>query len=258
MSDSTERVVSFRGPAEPGDRVLIVDDDGQLAADTASALVSLGLSVSSITSASEALDVAYRYRPTIVIADIDLGVELGGVRLADAIRRRWGASMILLSPRTDLATIRAIAAAAPDVVLYKPFYWRQLELTVRLTIASRAARPAPTSVEAVQAGSDVSRAKLEDALSRIAIEISRIGYAGSPTAVALAPNHELLHGLPAREREIVTLLLQHHRVPAIARLLSIRPSTVRNHLKKVFKRVGVRSQQDLLMLLQSESTRTAT
>jgi len=256
MTDSTERVVTFRGPTEPGDRVLIVDDDGQLAADTASALVSLGLSVSSITSASEALDVAYRYRPTVVIADIDVGVELGGVRLADAIRRRWGASMILLSPRTDLATVRAIAAAAPDAVLYKPFYWRQLELTVRVTIASRAARPVSTSAEEAQAGSEVPRAKLEDALSRIAIEISRIGFAGS--APAAAPDHELLHGLPAREREIVTLLLQHHRVPAIARLLSIRPSTVRNHLKKVFKRLGVRSQQDLLMLLQNERARTAT
>jgi DNA-binding NarL/FixJ family response regulator len=256
MTDSTERVVTFRGPTDPGDRVLIVDDDGQVAADTASALISLGLSVSSITSASEALDVAYRYRPTIVIADVDVGVELGGVRLADAIRRRWGASMIVLSPRTDLATVRAIAAVAPDAVLYKPFYWRQLELTVRLTIAGRAARPAPAPVEEGQAGAEVPRAKLEDALSRIAIEISRIGYAGAVPAVASHP--ELLHGLPAREREIVTLLLQHHRVPAIARLLSIRPSTVRNHLKKVFKRLGVRSQQDLLMLLQHEGARTAT
>jgi two-component system, response regulator PdtaR len=255
MTDPTDRVVTLRGMREPGERVLIVDSDGQMASDTASALVSLGLNVSSIASPSEALDVALRFRPTLLIADIDVGVELGGLRLADAIRKRWGAAVIVLSPRTDLATVRAIALAAPDATLYKPFYWRQLELSVRLAIASRAARPAPAADD-VNPGSNLTRANLEDALSRIAIEISRLGFAANSPVVA--PHHELLRTLPAREREIVTLLLQHHRVPAISRLLSIRPSTVRNHLKKVFKRLGVRSQQDLLMLLQSESTRTAT
>jgi DNA-binding NarL/FixJ family response regulator len=256
MTDSTERVVTFPGVSDLADRVLIVDGDGQLASDTASALVSLGLSASSIGSASEALDVAYRYRPTLLITDIDVGVELGGLRLADAIRKRWGASIIVMSPRTDLVTVRAIAIAAPAATLYKPFYWRQLELAVRVAIASRAARPASAHAGDVQRAPDLTRANLEDALSRIATEISRVGFAAaSPVA---AGQQLLLNTLPAREREIVTLLLQHHRVPAISRLLSIRPSTVRNHLKKVFKRLGVRSQQDLLMLLRNESTGTAT
>jgi DNA-binding NarL/FixJ family response regulator len=256
MTDSGERVVTFPGASEPVDRVLIVDSDGQLAGDTASALVSLGLGAFSIGSASDALDVAQRYRPTVLITDIDVGVENGGLRLADAIRKRWGVSIIVMSPRTDLATVRAIAIAAPDATLYKPFYWRQLELAVRVAIASRAARPASAQAGDVQRGPDVTRANLEEALSRIAAEISRIGF--GTAFPAAAGQQGLLNTLPAREREIVTLLLQHHRVPAIARLLSIRPSTVRNHLKKVFKRLGVRSQQDLLMLLRHESTRTAT
>jgi DNA-binding NarL/FixJ family response regulator len=256
MTGPSDRAVTLRGPSESSERVLIVDNDGHLDNETASALVSLGYAVSSIASPSEALDVAHRFRPTLLIADIDVGVELGGLRLADAIRKRWGAAVIVLSPRTDLETVSAIAAAAPDAALYKPFYWRQLELTVRLAIATRRARPAPTVAAEANPGSDLTRANLEDALSRIAIEISRIGFAANSPVVA--PHHELLRTLPAREREIVTLLLQHHRVPAIARKLSIRPSTVRNHLKKVFKRLGVRSQQDLLMLLQNESTKSAT
>lgn len=256
MTESSERVVTFPTLSEPGDRVLIVDGDGQLASDTATALVSLGLGASSIGSASEALDVAYRYRPTLLITDIDVGVELGGLRLADAVRKRWGASIIVMSPRTDLATVRAIATVAPDGTLYKPFYWRQLELAVRVAIAGRSVRPAPAVAGDGHQAPDLTRANLEHALSRIATEISRIGFASA--APVAAGDHELLHTLPPREREIVTLLLQHHRVPAISRLLSIRPSTVRNHLKKVFKRLGVRSQQDLLMLLQRENTRAAT
>ena len=46
------------------------------------------------------------------------------------------------------------------------------------------------------------------------------------------------------------LLLQHQRVPAIARMLSISPGTVRNHLKRVFIQTGVHSQQELLQLLR--------
>ena len=42
------------------------------------------------------------------------------------------------------------------------------------------------------------------------------------------------------------MLLQHLRVPAIARRLGISQQTVRNHLKSVFRRTGVRSQQELL------------
>ena len=50
---------------------------------------------------------------------------------------------------------------------------------------------------------------------------------------------------------MVQLLLAHHRVPAIARLLAISAQTVRNHLKSAFKRSGTRSQQELLDWLRS-------
>src|SRR6185295_17231544 len=160
MTGPSDRAVTLRGPSESSERVLIVDNDGHLDNETASALVSLGYAVSSIAAPSEALDVAHRFRPTLLIADIDVGVELGGLRLADAIRKRWGAAVIVLSPRTDLETVSAIAAAAPDAALYKPFYWRQLELTVRLAIATRRARPAPTVAAEANPGSDLTRANL--------------------------------------------------------------------------------------------------
>jgi DNA-binding NarL/FixJ family response regulator len=255
MTESSERIVTFRGPAEPGDRVLVVDRDRQLADDTASALITVGLSASAMVSANDALDVAPRYRPTVLITDIDLEVELGGLRLADAIRRRWGAAAIVMSGRTDSATIGAIAAASPFATLYKPLYWRQLELTVRLAIAGRSMPPAPPAPFGGSRCPNPSRADLEDSLRRIAFEVSRTGFAIPQPG---GRYHELLHTLRPRQREIVMLLLQHHRVPAIARLLSLRPATVRNHLKKVFKRLGVRSQQDLLMRLQDDDTRTAT
>jgi len=69
----------------------------------------------------------------------------------------------------------------------------------------------------------------------------------SPTLAALRP----------REREVVRLLLEHHRAPAIARRLGISPQTVRNHLKGAFKRTGTSSQQELLDWIRSQRTAVA-
>ncbi len=54
-----------------------------------------------------------------------------------------------------------------------------------------------------------------------------------------------LSRLTTRELEIVTLLLDGDRAPAIARKLFLSQSTVRNHLASVFAKLGVTSQQEL-------------
>lgn len=59
--------------------------------------------------------------------------------------------------------------------------------------------------------------------------------------------------LTEREREVLDELLRGYRVPAIARRLSISPYTVRNHLKSVFKKVGVQSQGELVEKLRRRS-----
>jgi DNA-binding NarL/FixJ family response regulator len=56
--------------------------------------------------------------------------------------------------------------------------------------------------------------------------------------------------LRPREREIAELLLNHYRVPAVAERLSISAHTVRNHLKNIYRRWGIRSQQELLLALR--------
>jgi DNA-binding CsgD family transcriptional regulator len=60
---------------------------------------------------------------------------------------------------------------------------------------------------------------------------------------------EALTTLSMREKEILRRLCRNQRVPTIARALYISPHTVRNHLKSIFRKVGVSSQIELLELL---------
>jgi DNA-binding NarL/FixJ family response regulator len=61
---------------------------------------------------------------------------------------------------------------------------------------------------------------------------------------------EPLTRLSAREVEIVRRLLNGDRVPAIAGCLFLSQSTVRNHLSAVYRKLGVRSQQELIHALR--------
>lgn len=53
-------------------------------------------------------------------------------------------------------------------------------------------------------------------------------------------------GLTARESEIVQALLRGQRVGSIASRLFISEHTVRNHLRSIFRKLGVRSQRELV------------
>ncbi len=54
--------------------------------------------------------------------------------------------------------------------------------------------------------------------------------------------------LTEREREVVHLLLQGNSAKAIARALAISPDTARNHLKRIYPKLGVTSQAELFAL----------
>jgi DNA-binding CsgD family transcriptional regulator len=57
--------------------------------------------------------------------------------------------------------------------------------------------------------------------------------------------------LTARELEVVRLLLSNGRVVSIAEELNVSPHTVRNHLRSVFRKLGVHSQVELIKALTS-------
>jgi DNA-binding CsgD family transcriptional regulator len=68
----------------------------------------------------------------------------------------------------------------------------------------------------------------------------------------LAPMILLAHGLTAREAEVAGLALQGKPTKAVARELRITEHTVEDHLKAIFRKVGVASRGELTATIFSE------
>jgi len=100
---------------------------------------------------------------------------------------------------------------------------------------------------AIQTAKPVRHARggrLREHLDRIALELQALSL--TAPMPDLVPDHPGLADLSGREKEVVALLLEGRRVPGIASRLTISPHTVRNHLKSIFEKLGVRSQTELV------------
>ncbi|HLX88098.1 MAG TPA: LuxR C-terminal-related transcriptional regulator [Acidimicrobiales bacterium] len=90
-------------------------------------------------------------------------------------------------------------------------------------------------------------AVLELRLHNIAAEVQAAGiYSESVVRGVSARAREL----SARQHEILSRLAAGQRVATIARDLGVSASTVRNHLSQIFRKLGVRSQAELLEALR--------
>jgi DNA-binding CsgD family transcriptional regulator len=94
---------------------------------------------------------------------------------------------------------------------------------------------------------------LEGHIRRIAREVAASGALAGLTASPTTPTLPAMAGLSTRELEIVTGLLAGERVPMIAERMFLSQSTVRNHLTSVYRKLGVRSQQQLIRLLRVQA-----
>jgi PAS domain S-box-containing protein len=84
-------------------------------------------------------------------------------------------------------------------------------------------------------------------LGRIALELQSITLSADlPAGGQLPLHHADLSDLSPREIEVLTQLMGSFRVPAIAEQLHISQHTVRNHLKSIYRKVGVQGQSQLI------------
>jgi DNA-binding NarL/FixJ family response regulator len=216
---------------------LVIDGDTRSASHFKETLDRMGIEAATTRSVAEGVTLAAQRPPHLLVVALPDRDRSAALNLAGELALRHGTACVFVVDRAEPALLRDVAGVGAYGILCKPVHREQLEATFRLAMdqhggAGRASRQA-----------DDARVRLlETALHRIAQEVARVELSDRPDGGVAMP----LCGLRPREQEVVRLLLQHLRVPAIARRLGISQQTVRNHLKSVFRRTGVRSQQELL------------
>ncbi len=120
-------------------RIQIVEDERIVALDLRSGLEQLGYEVVGIASTEpEALRLASRTVPDLVLMDIHLDRGSDGISAARLLREQLAVPVVFLSAYGEPETLRRAAEAAPYGYLLKPFELRELNATVRMAMVRRA------------------------------------------------------------------------------------------------------------------------
>lgn len=115
--------------------ILIVEDEAIVAADLAGKLGQLGYEVAGTAAAGQdAVEMACRLLPGVVLMDIQLKGSMDGVEAAAAIRRQVDVPVIYLTAHSDSATLSRAMVSEPFGYILKPFEERELATTIAMAL----------------------------------------------------------------------------------------------------------------------------
>ena len=204
--------------------ILLVDDEQELLQAFEQALRKQPFELLTATSAESGLNILAKHRVDVVISDQQMP-GLNGIEFLALAHQHWpDVKRIMLTGRADMdLTIEAINSSKVCYFLQKPCPSSELIETIYKALATPQAetRYKPNLIK------------------------SKIGENPKP-AITKDYNNSETENLSNREAEILALLSNGSRVKGIAQTLDISPHTVRNHLKSLFRKMGVHSQEALI------------
>lgn len=222
-----------------GGTVLVVHHEAHRERRAREALTSVGFDVTVAHTDAQARELASRAAPEVMVVAAELGE--GARRLVTELAREPGVpSVVLAGPSASLDVERIRDLGAFGCVV-DPFTPEQLWASVE------AARGHGRLLRERARCADARRRlrELQDGMTR-ALQVLRDAGVFKDEPLSLAPARKMMVKFSPREREVFELLLAHKRPKTIAAALGISASTVRNHLKSMFAKVGVSSQEELL------------
>lgn len=189
------------------ERMLVVDDDRTTASVMQLYLENFGFIVPDIAcSGTEAIEKAKKLKPDLVLMDIRLGKGLDGIDSAEAIMEQLSIPVIYVSAYNDEETLARAQKTNPYGFINKPLREIDLKTTVRFALDKNKKKPAKKDSPL-----------LEDIL------------------------HQVYNLTPAESR-VVSRLLDNPDVDAVATALHVSLSTIRTHLKHIYRKTETNSQ----------------
>ena len=115
--------------------ILVVEDEGIVAADLAARLRRLEYGVPAVVSSGEeALKQVQKTNPSLVLMDIKLGGKLDGIEAARRIQTQFAIPVIYVTAHSDDATLARAKATGPYGYLIKPFDVDELRTTIEIAL----------------------------------------------------------------------------------------------------------------------------
>ena len=193
-----------------GERILVVDDDHTTASVMQLYLENFGFVVPDVAcTGAEAIEKAKKLKPDLVLMDIRLGKGLDGIDSAEVIMQKLHIPVIYVTAYSDEETLERAQMTNPYGFINKPLRDTDLKTTVRFALDKSKANPAKKSLP-----------QLEDVL------------------------HQVYDLTPAESR-VVSKLLDNPDVESTADALHISVSTVRTHLKHIYRKTETNRQSAL-------------
>lgn len=114
-------------------QVLVVEDEAIVAESIASKLRRYGYEViDTLPTGEEAIEIAGKTRPDVILMDIHLAGKIDGIQAADRISGQYHIPVIFLTAYADEQTIARAKEAGPFGYLVKPFRERDLYVTIEM------------------------------------------------------------------------------------------------------------------------------
>jgi PAS domain S-box-containing protein len=132
--------------------LLIVEDEIIIATGIRMSLIQLGYQVTGIAATGEeALELAARIRPDLVLMDIGLQGGMDGIEVAREMRGRLRLPVVFLTAYAETATLQRAIEAEPLGYLLKPFQDHELKIVIEMALYKhRAERHLQDSEEVVR------------------------------------------------------------------------------------------------------------
>jgi len=115
--------------------VLIVEDDDTVARVEDWRLKKLGYNVCGrAINSADAIRLAARHNPDIVLMDINLQGEVDGIETAQQIKREFNIPVVFVTSHSDDATLVRVKATRPEGFIIKPFEDEDLRVAIELAV----------------------------------------------------------------------------------------------------------------------------
>ena len=119
----------------PSKKIMVVEDEMLVSASIQQSLKKLGYDVAGHASTGEeAVELARRASPDLVLMDIHLPGKLDGIEAARQIREAATIPIIFLTAYIDAATVQRAQTTEPYGYIVKPFAERELEITLSIAL----------------------------------------------------------------------------------------------------------------------------